>query len=476
MERMFLDELPTNEKGHVKYGDMVGKGYKFMYNEIEDIVYINKYEKGYLNVSCADVKDFKIKCCHFKDMKFRKLLQNHVERFEFPIGYNLKDENRNLTIIDREFCEKDGYQGLRKWYKYICNDCDYSDWREESALKKNGCPVCKNKTIILGINTIWDTDRWMCDLGVSEEDAKKYVSQSNKPIIVTCPDCGNKKEVKINNIYNRKSISCVCSSTGFSYPEKFMTSILKQLDIEYKTQYSPDYLDGRRSDFYIMSKNIVIEMDGELGHEGGTMHKKSNKYLSECIEVDRWKDEQHKLHGIETVRINSFKSEMEYIRDNILNSKLSEIFNFDNVSFEEADLFACGENLVKMICEEWNNRSELDTSTTIAKKNNISKYTLLRYIKIGVFYGWCEYNIQEEYKRRNKKVGMTNGKPIKAYKDGIEICEVYSASELNRRSVEILGIETTASGITKSAKSGKPYKGFTFKYTEQLNNENQGVA
>ena len=25
----------------------------------------------------------------------------------------------------------------------------------------------------LGVNTIWDKARWMCDLGISEEDAKR---------------------------------------------------------------------------------------------------------------------------------------------------------------------------------------------------------------------------------------------------------------------------------------------------------------
>ena len=53
----------------------------------------------------------------------------------------------------------------------------------------------------LGVNTIWDKARWMCDLGVSEEDAKSYMPQSNKSINVTCPLCGRVKKIKISNIY-----------------------------------------------------------------------------------------------------------------------------------------------------------------------------------------------------------------------------------------------------------------------------------
>ena len=94
--------------------------------------------------------------------------------------------------------------------RHNCGKCKFSKYEVAPAnmLNGNGCPVCANQKIVLGINTIWDTDRWMVDLGVSEEDAKKYSSRSHKKIVIKCPDCGEEKKMVIANIYNYKSIGC----------------------------------------------------------------------------------------------------------------------------------------------------------------------------------------------------------------------------------------------------------------------------
>ena len=92
----------------------------------------------------------------------------------------------------------------------------------------------------LGINTIWDKARWMLNFGVSEEDAKKYMPQSNKFINVVCPYCGRIKKIKISNIYNQKSIGCICRD-GYSYGHKYTYSVLEQLNINFEQNVKPKW-------------------------------------------------------------------------------------------------------------------------------------------------------------------------------------------------------------------------------------------
>ena len=107
----------------------------------------------------------------------------------YNIDDKIKDEKRNIVIIDREIRQRIMHKKDRKnpctlnekWYKYKCLKCGNEDWITEGHLKDgNGCNACGlfPKKIVLGINTIWDKARWMCDLGISEEDAKNNFESS----------------------------------------------------------------------------------------------------------------------------------------------------------------------------------------------------------------------------------------------------------------------------------------------------------
>lgn len=320
-------------------------------------------------------------------------------------------------------------------------------------------------------NVIWYTDHWMIDIGVSEEDAKKYASQSNKKIEVICPNCGIRKMKKICKIYREKSINCICGD-GFSYPEKFMTNMLTQLDVKFETQYSPEYLippKGKRyrkfSDFYIPSLNLIIETDGALGHKGGKTHTKSKKTLEELIEIDKWKDEQYKLHGIETIRINCFESDMEYIKNNILNSKLNELFDLSKIDWVQADLYAIKSNIVKEVCEYWNQKEEWETTTNISKTFNCSNMTIIRYLKQGEGTGWCNYDPKEEMRKVGSNNGKLKAKLIEVFKDGQSFGVFESALKLSENSLSIFNVKFSRSSISKVCNGEQStHKGYVFKY------------
>lgn len=311
----------------------------------------------------------------------------------YNIDDKIKDEKRNIVIIDREIRQRIMHKKDRKnpctlnekWYKYKCLKCGNEDWITEGHLKDgNGCNACGlfPKKIVLGINTIWDKARWMCDLGISEEDAKNNFPQSADKIEVICPLCGNKKKCRIRTVYNDKTIGCICNDKQ-SYPEKFMYSILKQLDIEFETQYSPKWIEGKRYDFYIPKFNTIIEVHGEQHYR----HTGRGRTLKEEQENDKLKEEIALSNGINYIVIDCRKSELDWIKDNILKSKLNNLFNLNSIDWIKCEKFAISNNLIKIACEYKKDNPNM-TYTEIGKIMGYERHAIKRWIEKGKKLNW----------------------------------------------------------------------------------------
>ena len=222
-----LTELPRRGK-LIVYKAMVGMELELFYKgEIYAGVKILEYIGGNNPRFVVEYngQTHNVRCDNFIKGKFGGFLGLITKDFKVNIG-DVFNDKRNMIITDREY-KKDKSGRNWKWYKYTCNKCGWTEgWIMESNLLMHGigCSCCANQTAVLGINTIWDTDRWLCSLGVSEEDAKTHTRSSNKKVTVTCPECGKTKDISIAKIYNRKSIGCTCGD-GIKYPEKFMTSV-----------------------------------------------------------------------------------------------------------------------------------------------------------------------------------------------------------------------------------------------------------
>jgi len=444
------------------------KSDKYGYNNFSFIKYEKEKKKLYLkynNVECN------ILIGSFLNGNIGRIIGKTTNKFKYEIGTTLKDYNRDLTIIDREYKnvkqKKDKtYEINYKIYKYKCNKCgNIAYLREDHVNNGIGCACCSNKTAILGINTMWDTDRWMCGLGVSEEDAKKYTKSSGKKIKIKCPDCGKEKIMTPNKIYGKKSISCSCGD-GFYYPEKVMFNILKQLNIDFETQYSPDYIKPKKSDFYLPYYNLIVEMDGELGHEGGRVHSKSAKTIEECVCIDKWKDEQHSKHGINTVRIKSLVSDINYIKENILNSELNNLFNLSVIDWLKCESFAL-KNIVKEVCNYWNNKEESETTTTLSEVFGMSRQTILMYLKKGTLLNWCKYDERVEKSKNGIRAGKSKSKKVEVFKDEVNVGIYNSVSDLCIDFLVNKNIKLSVANISAVCLGKrKSHKGFTFKYVE----------
>ena len=479
MRKVFLENLPKRGK-LIDWKNSIGLAINFIYNNLNGNFEItgynpvnNKVKLRYLNA-----EEYEIFTGHLKECKISFIIGMRNRDFLYNTGDIVLDENRSLTITD--FSNRKIKGKPYKMYKYKCNNCGfdcgehykngiYYDemWIYEGNLKKGrGCPVCScnSKAVKLGINTIWDTDRWMVDLGVSEEDAKRYTRCSDKKVVVSCPHCGNRKNIKIVDIYGNKSIGCTCGDK-VSYPEKFIISMLNQLNIKFVTQLSKstfNWCKNYRYDFYLPDYNMIIETHGMQHYKNV---KTWNKNIKEIQDNDKLKRDNAINNGIGIyIELDCRYSNIEYIKNSVLNSELNNnIFNVDKVDWLKCEAFALS-NLLKKICNNWDKREESESVNDFSRKFNMSNTTIREYLKTGNMYGFCEYNPKEETKKGIVKSHKNQSRQLIVFKNLVKVGVYDNVNYFLKNSKQILGVEFTQSGISLACRKETPYKGFTFKY------------
>ena len=247
-------------------------------------------------------------------------------------------------------------KGVLKIVKYEPkNQKVYFEGYDEKGIHTNNL----TKGVLSGIlNIIWYKARWMIDLmGVSEEDAKKYTYNSTKKVKIRCPVCKRTKRIALYTIYNNHSIGCPCGD-GVSYPEKLMESVLIQLSIKYERQYKPNWSQNKRYDFYLQDYNTIIEIHGKQHYEESIR----GRTLKEEQENDKLKEELALKNGIRHyIVINCRKSELEYIRLNILDSELNKLFDLSNINWNKCEEYAL-KNKVKEVCDYYKENPGIFTS------------------------------------------------------------------------------------------------------------------
>lgn len=394
--------------------------------------------------------------------------------FKVEIGTRLKDNKRDFTITDRETRKNNRDKNI-KWYRYTCNKCGWTNgWIPENNLIKGiGCSCCCNtpRVVVEGINDIPTTAPWMVKyFQGGYDEAKLYTKASGKMIYPICPECNTikNKPVKICDIYKKHSIGCPCKD-GMSYPNKVMYNILQQLNILFKNEFSPDWIKPKRYDFYfeLDNKKYIVEMDGELGH--GNSNRLSGQSKEQSKAIDVYKDKLANEHDIEVIRVDAQKSEVDYIRNNMIHSQLSNILKLHDVDWKLCEQFAMN-NIIKTICEFKTNNPNL-TSNDIGKIFNINGRIIRTYFNKGTKFGWCNYDPIKENKLGIEKSIKTNQEkysiPIEIFKNETSLGIYKTASEISRLSIELFGVKLHNSAISKFC-SGKyksnTYKGFKFTY------------
>ena len=477
-----LTELPTWKDGSCKekinWKQTIGMQLDLLYKGKVFTVTVVNYNKLILWIDYNGyVYDKGIFIGNFIKGNFGNILKLNTRKFKVDIGERFKSAKRDLVITDNEYrLNKNSGQNY-KWYKYMCNNCGWTEgWIVENDLKNGkGCACCRGFVVVPNINSIKTKAPWMTSLGVSDEDSLKYTPQSSKKIKVKCPDCGKKKDIIIRDLYINKSIGCTCGDKK-SFVSKYICSVLDQLQLDYKTEVKYDWnkyinpknnkLTQARIDFVIYYNNREIPLEAD-----GGFHRQDNNMNGITADMQQSIDEQRDKNCLkyldeETIRI----SDEGDVRENILNSKLNELFDLSTIDWVKCEKFAL-KNIVKEVCDYWNTKEEWETTTSIAKVFNLNKTTIIDYLKKGIELGWADYDPNEELIKSGKRTGLkyvgscNSPKPVEAFKDGISVGVFESASHLSRISENLLGINLLREGISNVCiGKRKHHKGFTFKY------------
>lgn len=411
-----------------------------------------------------------------------------TKNFKINIGETFKDDKRNITIIDRKYKYYNNKTNRKfKFYQYKCNECGWDEgWIDEyNLLKGIGCSCCKGKIVVKGINDISTTNPELIKYFVNTEEAYTHSIGSDKKVLCKCPCCGYEKEISISNLYYQ-GISCPICSDGFSYPEKFMVNFLNQLkqnnqlnDFIYQyTSKNNKWCGKYKYDFYFIKneESYIIETHG-IQHYEKSFKKIDSKTLEEEQENDKIKFELAIDNGIKLenyITIDCRKSDLEHIKNNIINSKLNEIFDLSKINWIEIGQYS-EKSLVKEVCNYWYIHNNINnaglTTKDLEKVFKLGKTTIIRYLKKGTKLGWCYYNPKEEMNKNNKINAIKNGrnlsKQVEIFKDEISLGIFPSCHELERQSEKLFGIVLKSGSISEVAKNNgrlKKYKGFTFKY------------
>lgn len=199
-----------------------------------------------------------------------------------------------------------------------------------------------------------------------------YSRGSHDKVLLTCPHCGAKKEIRFKTIL-AQGFGCSCGD-GISYPQKVMHSILKQNNIEYKTEVT---IGKYRYDFYIPSTNTYIETHGRQHYI-----ETSRTVLEEQQFTDAKKEELVNSKGANYIAVDCRFSNIEYIKTN-LPKQINDIAK--NIDWTLVGEEASSSLKIKV----WELKNKGLTVKQIKEEVGLCSSCIYNYIKDGEFIGKC---------------------------------------------------------------------------------------
>lgn len=307
------------------------------------------------------------------------------------------------------------------------------------------CPYCAG-TRVNHTNCLWTVYPDVAKLLKNPQRGFKITYGSKEKEDFVCGDCGFEQKKKICDVVNWR-FSCSKCSDGLKYPEKFMMSVLDQIGVNYLTQYKFNWANNKKYDFYIEKINCIIEVHGGQHYGDRGFEKIGGRTFEEEKLNDEYKMRMANANNINNyIVIDCRKSELEFIKNSILNSRLAEIYNLDNIDWNKCKSFSVS-SLVKTVSELW---GTIGNATEIGENVNLSRYTVTKYLKQGKALSWCDYDSKEAQRQNGKLHGkqivqltLINGQFIRSWASATEAGNELEISHGN--------ISSTCTGRKKSA-------------------------
>lgn len=419
MRKVFLDNLPRlkrNKGEKINWRKSIGYTVDFEYDNIKGTIFIVDYHKYIendknswkLKVRYLD-GEYLINAYNFSSANLSIILglMREDNSYIYNISEIINAHTSQIIIlnqirikVNRKINKRQDNE-THKGYEYRCLKCGNIDTMSEQQIKGGGgCNVCSGDKILIGYNDLWTTHPKIAKLLEDPNDGYAHTYGTHKKLNFICPDCKtiNKNKILLN--YIRRGFSCSYCSDGHSYPNKFSYALLEQLNDIYKFnylkhEYSPEWIKPKRFDNYFEYENYkyILEMDGAFHKKDNNM---SGQTINESKAIDDFKDMKAKEHNIEVIRIDCENPSLEFIKNNILNSKLNHMFDLSLINWFKIEEFALS-NLVKIVSNYWSN--DIKSTKEIANIIKLDRSTIRRYLKQGAELDWCDYDpIKEKQK------------------------------------------------------------------------------
>ena len=343
--------------------------------------------------------------------------KGYVSKFQYgevigEINY-LQYENRKIHFIYNE-----------KEYAMGTSDLKAVKLGSIVTLPKKEKPIKKQKKreIPNYIKTI--KENYMMYLKNKEDIDKEDITYDTE-LECICPKCGYEKIYKAG-VLACFGFNCNSCSTGFTYPNRFLNSLLKEMKNnnlikEYELEKT---IENKRYDGYIPFFEIIIEMQGEQHYKQSGW----GKNIRDEQENDKYKKRLAFENGVtedKYIEIDCRVSDFNFIKESVLKSNLNNIFDLSIINWDKIDVEIAEDTLLEDIVSLWNKGCCIKE---IREKLKIkSKTTIRKYLKIGTRKGLCDYNTEESMNRSRKKMEKknkiyceTNGKIYNTKRDLIE--------------------------------------------------------
>lgn len=388
---------------------------------------------------------------------------DNLKRTHEDFVTQLHNVNKDIEVLGL-------YENSKTKIDVRCKNC-YEVWSStpDRLLRGSGCPVCtKNKRIVTtGVNDIATTHPQLVKYFKNPKDAKTHSYGESTKILLVCPDCGSEKMMRLNTL-SRYGFYCSVCSDGISYPNKFLRALLSFLPLNnLQFEYSPSWAGLFKYDSYFEynGHKYIVEMDGMLGH--GKRSFGSNEKDKNGLKRDIIKDTLALENNIDMIRINCDISERDYIKNNIEKSKLSTLFDLSKIDWEYCDKFA-QKSIIKEICKYYNDNF-IKTASELEAVFNLSNATIVKYLRIGNNFGWCNYNqdtIDEVHRKNMEVLRKKNQKPVNVFdKDGNLIHQFDSMTIAARELSEKYNKKFHATDIAKvCVNERKTHGGFYYEF------------
>lgn len=350
------------------------------------------------------------------------------------------------------------HEDLKTYIVCKCAKCgEFVRLRRDHYLHGVGCGICSGKIALKGYNDLATCRPELVQYFADPEDATKVVEFSHKRVGVQCPTCGFKKDVVVARL-SKNGFRCPICYGGFTMPNRCMASVLKHLGYEFKSEATFEWGRNYRYDFFVPSKNIIIEMNGKQHYESSPIWNP----LDEIEETDRIKTRLAIQNGYTFYAIRADRSEPKYIIDQIIKSGLIDsLVDSVNISTLERD---CMEDVsvgVAAKCMElWN--AGLQDTLKISEITGVERTTVAKYLSTYGKLGLCDFSRYSQILKSQAHAANSRKRPVICKNTGIVYDSIREAAEaigIGRSS-----IQNNVRGFSQSAGKDKDGNKLVWEY------------